>query len=155
MRLQALKFVLILAIISSSAYAGEVQRVKLTDGSILNVEVVSMNNGVYTFKSPSLGEFSVNAKQVQSISSAKMPAPQAGSTNVKLNQLQSKLQENPGTMNLIAGLKDDPDVQAILSDPKIMNAIKSGDYAALTSNPKFQKLMNNPKIRQITDSVSQ
>jgi len=155
MRFPALLFVLILVITSSSAYAGEVQRVKLTDGSELNVEVVSMNNGVYTFKSPSLGEFSVNAKQVQSISSSSMPESQAGTANIKLNQLQSTLTANPETMKLIAGLKDDPDIQAILSDSNIMNAIKSGDYTALTNNPKFQKLMKNPKIKQITDSVNQ
>ena len=113
------------------------------------------HDGVYTFKSPSLGEFSVKAKQVQSISSSSVPASQAGSENIKLNQLQSTLQADPEAMKLITGLQNDPDVQAILSDPKIMNAIKSGDYAALINNPKFKKLMNNPKIKQIAGSVTQ
>ena len=155
MRFPSLKFVLILVIISSSAYAGEVQRVNLTDGSVLNVEVISMHNGVYTFKSPSLGEFSVNAKQVQSISSSSMPASQAGSANLKLNQLQSTLTEKPGAMNLITGLQNDPDMQAVLSDPEIMKAIQSRNYTALANNPKFQKLMNNPAMKQLTDSVAQ
>ena len=114
MRFPSLKFVLILVIISSSAYAGEVQRVKLTDGSVLNAEVISMHKGVYTFKSPSLGEFSINAKQVQSISTASMPTSQAGSANINLNQLQSTLKAKPGTMTLISGLQNDPDMQAIL-----------------------------------------
>ena len=154
MRFPALKFVLILVITSSSAYAGEVQRVKLTDGSVMNVEVISMHDGVYTFKSPSLGEFSVNAKQVQSISSSSMPASQTGSANTNLNQLQSTLMANPETKNLITGLKNDPDMQAVLSDPEIMKAIQSRDFTALANNPKFQKLMNNPKIKQISGSVT-
>jgi sporulation protein YlmC with PRC-barrel domain len=155
MRLPALKFVLILVITSSSAYAGEVQRVKLIDGSVMNVEVISMHNGVYTFKSQSLGEFSVNAKQVQSISSLSMPASPAGSANLKLNQLQSTLKAKPGNMKLITGLQNDPDMQAVLSDPNIMKSIQSGDYSALANNPKFQKLMNNPRMKQITNSVTQ
>lgn len=155
MRFLSLNFVLILFITSSSVYAGEVQRVKLADGSVINAQLISMQNGVYTFKSPSLGTFSVNANQVQSISLSGMPASRAGSVNVKLNQLQSTLAANPKTMKLIAGLKNDPDIQAVLSDPKIMKAIQSGDYAALTNNPKFQKLMNNPTIKQISGSATQ
>ena len=114
-----------------------------------------MHKGVYTFKSPSLGEFSINAKQVQSISTASMPTSQAGSANINLNQLQSTLKAKPGTMTLISGLQNDPDMQAILSDPKIMKAIQRGDYTALANNPKFQKLMKNPKIKQISGSVAQ
>jgi hypothetical protein len=155
MRSLALKFVLLLAITSSSAYAGEVQRIELRDGSVMNAEVVSMHDGVYTLKSPSLGELRVNAKQVQSISSLRAPTSQAGPANINLNQLQSTLQAKPGAMNAITGLKDDPDVQAVLSDPEIMKAIQSRDYTALANNPKFQKLMNNPTIKQITGDVTQ
>ncbi len=121
----------------------------------MNAEVISMHNGVYTFKSPSLGEFSVHAKQVQSISSSSMPTSQAGSANINLNQLQSTLKAKPGNMKLINELKNDPDMQAVLSDPKIMKAIQSGDYSALANNPKFKKLMNNPAMQQITGSITQ
>ena len=154
MRFPALTFVLLL-VISSTAYASEVQRITLTDGSILNAEVIAMHNGVYTFKSPSLGEFSVNAKQIQSISALSAPSSQAGSANLNLNQLQSTLKANPGAMTAITGLQNDPDMQAVLSDPEIMKAIQSRDYTALANNPKFQKLMQNPAIKQITDNVVQ
>lgn len=155
MRFLALKSILVLIIISSSAYASDVQRVKLTDGSVIKAELISMHNGVYTFKSSSLGKFSVNAKLVQSISSLSVPSSRAEAANTKLNQLQSTLMTNPATMKLIAGLKNDPDIQAILSDPKIMKAVQSGDYTALANNPKFQKLLNNPKIKQIAGGVTQ
>ena len=155
MRFPALKFILLLVITSSSAYAGKVQRVELRDGSVMNAEVISMHDGVYTLKSPSLGEFSVNAKQVQSISSSSMPTSQAGSANKNLNQLQSTLMANPETKNLITGLQNDPDMQAVLSDPELMKAIQSGDFKALANNPKFQKLMNNPRIKQISGSATQ
>ena len=155
MRFPALKFVLVLVITCSSAYAGEIQRIKLKDGNVLNAEVISMHNGVYTFKSPSLGEFSINAKQVQSISSSSMPTSQAGSANLNINQLQSTLMAKPGTKKLITGLQNDPDMQAVLSDPEIMKSIQRGDYGALANNPKFQRLMNNPAIKQITGSATQ
>lgn len=154
MRFSRLMFIFILVITWSGVYAAEVQRVKLRDGSIINAEVISMHDGVYTFRSSSMGEFSVNAKQVQSISSSSLPASQAGSANINLNQLQSTLKANPETMKLINGLQNDPDIQAILSDPKIMNAIHRGDYTALVNDPKFQKLMNNQKIKKITDGAT-
>ena len=155
MRFPLLKFVLMMAIASSSAYAGEAQRIKLIDGSVLNVEVISMKNGVYTFKSPSLGEFHLNAKRIQSISSSGMPASQTKPGKVDLKQLKATIMANPQNMKLINGLKNDTDVQAVLSDPKILSAIKSGNYTSLATNPKFLKLMNNQKIKQIAGSATQ
>ncbi len=154
MRFPLLTFGLISVIISSSAYAGEAQHIKLTDGSVLNVEVISMQNGVYTFKSPSLGKFHVNANRVQSISSSTLPASQANTGRTDFNQLKSSIMSNPQSMKLINGLKNDADIQAIMSDPKIVSAIKNGDYTTLANNPKFMALMNNPKIKQIAGSVA-
>jgi hypothetical protein len=155
MRIAALMFVLVSVSTSASAYAGEIQRVELSDGSVVKAEVVSMHDGVYTFKSPALGKFSVDAKQIKSISSSSIPTSPAGSGNTNFKQLQSSLMTNPETKNLIAGLQDDPDMKAVLSDPDIMKAIQSGDYTALANNPKFQKLMNKPAVKQISGSVNQ
>lgn len=155
MRFPLLTFILILLIASSSAYAGEVQQIKLKDGSVLHGEVISMKNGVYTLKSPSLGVFHVNANRVQSIASSGASAAQASSGKMDLKQLKSTITSNPQNMKLINGLKDDTDVKAVLSDPKLMQALKNGDYTSLATNPKFLKLMNNPKIREIAGSVAQ
>lgn len=155
MRFTSPKFILILVFISSSAYAAKIQHVKLNDGSVMNVEVISLQNGVYTFKSQSLGEFKVNAKQVQSISSLSMPKSQANVSNQNLKQIQTQILSKPGSKELITGLQNDPDMQAVLSDPEVMKAIQNHDYTALANNPKFKKLMNNPAIKQITGSVTQ
>jgi hypothetical protein len=40
-------------------------------------------------------------------------------------------------------------MQAILSDPSVMQAVQAGDTAALLNNPAFLKLINNPRVREI------
>ena len=56
-------------------------------------------------------------------------------------------------MELIVSLQSNPDVQAVLNDPVIMNMIATGNIAGLQSNPKFKKLMNDRTVREIVDRV--
>ncbi len=70
-----------------------------------------------------------------------------------LQALQQEIMANEQIMAMIMNLQDDPEIQAIFQDPEIMNAINAGDMNALLANPKFIKLMQNPKIREITKEV--
>ena len=70
-----------------------------------------------------------------------------------LQALQQEIMANEQIMAMIMNMQDDPEIQAILQDPEIMNAINAGDMNALLANPKFIKLMQNPKIREITKEV--
>ena len=56
---------------------------------------------------------------------------------------------------MIQSLKDDPQFTKILEDPEIMNAVSSGDTAALMANPKFLQLLHNPTVRDIQQKVAQ
>ena len=50
-------------------------------------------------------------------------------------------------------LAEDQRFQQIAQDPQILEAIKSGDMQALTSNPKFIGLMNDPEIKAIEEEL--
>ena len=56
---------------------------------------------------------------------------------------------------MIFSLVNDPDVQGILEDPSIIDAVNRGDIEALSSNPKFMKLLDNPAIQDITKKMAQ
>jgi hypothetical protein len=158
MILQRVSLILLLFVASSCLFAAELQRVILQDGSSVNAEVLSLNNGVYTLRSPALGKFTVSATQVQAIQSIRGTSPQAHGatrdTRAEMEQIQSSLLANGDTVKLIMALQNDPDVQAILADGDIMAAIQRGDYESVANNPKIKNLMNKPEMKQITGSVA-
>ena len=158
MILQRVSLILLLFVASGYLFAAELQRVVLQDGSSVNAEVLSLNNGVYTLRSPALGKFTVSATQVQAIQAIRGTSPQAqsatGDTRAEMEQIQSSLLANGDTVKLIMALQNDPDVQAILADGDIMAAIQRGDYESLANNPKIKNLMNKPEMKQITGSVA-
>jgi hypothetical protein len=55
----------------------------------------------------------------------------------------------------IATLANDPDIQAILNNKEVMDAVRSGDIKALTSNPEFMKLLDKPAVRAIIKKSTQ
>ena len=67
--------------------------------------------------------------------------------------VQRRLAGDPETMAAIERLGSDPQVQAVLNDPAIMQAIASGDLEALMANDTFRQLMSNPSIRAIVGEV--
>ncbi|WP_052566994.1 leucyl aminopeptidase [Candidatus Magnetobacterium casense] len=63
--------------------------------------------------------------------------------------LQQEMLQNPDILNIVMSLKNDPDFQQVLNDPEIIRAINANDVAALSANPKFTRLMEHPKVREI------
>ncbi|MGB5277389.1 MAG: hypothetical protein WBO73_16860 [Gammaproteobacteria bacterium] len=158
MMLQQVGLILLLALASSGPYAAELQRITLHDGSSVNAEVLSLNNGVYTLRSPALGKVTVAAGQVQTIQSIRIESspgqyPVSGS-NFDMEQIQSSILANANTVKLVMALQNDPSVKAILADSEIMDAIQRGDYESLVNNPKIKRLMNKAEIKQITGSMA-
>lgn len=64
------------------------------------------------------------------------------------------MQNDQEIMAIIFSLQNDPNFQEIMSDPGILNAVNSGDIAALISNPKFMSLLNNHKIQEIQKKLA-
>ncbi|MEK6194775.1 MAG: hypothetical protein N2F24_11185 [Deltaproteobacteria bacterium] len=146
---------------SCNAGAGEISIIELSDGSIITGEVVSFDGNIWTIRSGAMGTLKIDGAKVVSIRS-KTTTDQGAAGGLSsgntvntpdLQALQQEIMANEQIMAMIMNMQDDPEIQAILQDPEIMNAINAGDMNALLANPKFIKLMQNPKIREITKEV--
>ncbi len=139
--------------------------IELKDGSHIKGEIQSIENGVYTVVSPSIGTVHVAQSDIVRIvygggdssaagssgtSSAKSPARDDALTH-DVQQLQTRLAQDPAAMQSIMSLQSDPQIQAILNDPAIVKAIQDGDYMSLLGNAKIQALESNEHVQQLLE----
>ena len=80
-------------------------------------------------------------------------ADDSGSVAPKVEELKKQMLNDEGTMDLIRAMQDDPDMQALLSDPAVMRAIQSMDIGTLMNNPGFMKMLDNPRVREIEQKM--
>lgn len=160
MKLAGISFLFLLVILCGSLLAGEVREIELTDGSVIHGEIVSFSGGLYTLKSSSLGTIQINESKIRVIrlkshgAAKEEPAsPSKTSISKEVQAFQKLMINDKEIMDAILSLLNDPDFQEILQDPVIMNAVNSGDIDTLISNPKFMKLLGNPKIQEIKKEV--
>jgi len=133
--------------------------IELKDGSRIEGEIQSIDNGVYTVVSPSLGTVHVAQANIARIvysgdaSTAKDPPDKSSTRDDALTsdiqQLQTRIAQDPAAMQSIMSLQSDPQIQAILSDPAIVKAIQEGDYVSLLGNAKIQALENDEHLKQL------
>ena len=71
------------------------------------------------------------------------------SVSPQVEGLKERMLKDEGIMALIRPLQDDPEMQALLKDPAVVSAVQAGDIGTLLSNPRFMKLLNNPRVREI------
>jgi len=71
----------------------------------------------------------------------------------QLPRIQERLISDEAVFLKIQALRDDPDIQAVLSDSALMEALRAGDLNAVISNPKFMRLIENPAIQEIMKEV--
>jgi hypothetical protein len=71
----------------------------------------------------------------------------------QLPRIQERLINDEAVFQKIQALQDDPDIQAVLSDSALMEALRTGNLNAVTSNPKFMRLLENPAIQEIMKEV--
>jgi hypothetical protein len=147
-----------LVALSAAAVAGTVV---LKDGTIISGEVESLQDGVYTINTASLGRVRVPKDQVRSIDADQGPAapaarsPADGSAPGAFDPEAAKqrIAADPALMTLLLSLQNDADMRSVVQDPEVMKAIAAGDYTALMKNPKIIALMSNPKVRELVDAV--
>lgn len=140
--------------LSGSLLAAEIKEIELTDGSVITGEVLSLNSGVYTIRTSSLGTLKIEDRKVRSIRQPGALSSRPSGPNSETRSLQDKMMSDQDVMSMIKSLKDDPQFTKILEDPDIMNAVSSGDTAALMANPKFLQLLHNPTVRDIQQKVA-
>ncbi len=124
--------------------ASALQRIELQDGTVLQGEILSFDGATYAIRTESLGTVKIERSRVRSIQMGGAPGAQPS-----IQDLRNRIQSNPEALQMIMELQNDPDVQAVLSDPEIMGAAEAGDLEKLLSNPKMIKLLQNPIIQEI------
>ena len=134
--------------------------IELKDGSRIQGEIQSIENGVYTVHSQSIGTVHVAQTNIVRIvysgdvsntaaAPASKPSARDDSLAPDIQQMQTRLAQDPAAMQSIMSLQSDPQIQAILSDPAIAKAIQEGDYMSLLGNAKIQALESNEHVKQL------
>ena len=139
-------FMFLIVFISVNVFAGEIKEIQLKDGSIIHGEILSLADGIYTLKSVSIGTIKIEESKVYSIISIKVSMEQ-------YEGIQKHMMSDKEILSIILALQNDPDIQSVLEDPILMEAVNKGDMEALVSSPKFMKLLNNPKIQDIRGKI--
>ena len=140
--------------------AGQVQEIELADGSVISGEILSLNGGTYTLRSGSLGTITIPQSNVRTIrprsatnARTQSRSPSHNPVSGQIQDMQHMMTGDADIMSMILSLQDDPDLQRILEDPALMDAVRSGDIKTLEANPQFRRLLRNPTIRDITGKV--
>ncbi|MCK4994383.1 MAG: hypothetical protein KAS13_04970 [Candidatus Omnitrophica bacterium] len=170
MKIRILTLVLFLFIFSLNVLAAGLNKIVLEDGTVIYGNIINMENGQYKIKTQDMGIVSVAEEKVltirkksevknianREVSDLKFSGSEPTDPNtVKagIEALKRGIGNDPGTMKSIGNLQNDPDFMTVLNDPAIMSAVESGDINALTSNPKFMKLLSHPTVRGVERKV--
>jgi len=163
----ALRLLLPLAALPSLVLGQGQSTLELDDGSLVVGEVLSLSNGVYSVRSSTVGTVRIDAAHIRTIrldgaadGSARVSGPAAGGDRSEASRfiadigaMQQRLAAEPGLMDLVMGLQNDPQLRQALADPQLMALIAAGDLNALRANPGVRALMNHPSIRAILERM--
>jgi hypothetical protein len=144
--------VVLLSVSAGSAKA-EMREIELNDGSVIAGDIISLSDGIYTVRSASLGTLRIKASRIRAIRAPGVTTSQNNSSS-QVDSLRNEMLSDAEIMNAIRTLQNDPDVQKILQDPEIMEAIQKGDIGALMKNPEFMKLLEKQSIRDINNRLA-
>lgn len=146
--------------------AGSPRRIVLGDGSVLVAEVVSLDDGWYTLRSASLGELRIAQERIAriervepepAIAAADPPAAGARPEAVdpqRVREIQGRLVEDGTSVAALLRLGSSPAMQAVLSDPELMAAVRRGDLETLRKHPKMRALMEDPDVAALTGRIA-
>ena len=157
-------FFIFLQMLTAVAYGEQVSRIELTDGSIINGEIVSFSNGFYVINTTTFGQIKVEAAKISKIESAKSLSSNSpiNSTGQPINLGQSqidaykeKLMSDPENLAIVTRLATDPQIQEMAKDPQILDAAKSGDIQALLKNEKFMNMVNSAEMQEAVKKLKQ
>jgi hypothetical protein len=146
-----------IAISAGIAGAGDLTRFELDDGSVIVGEALGLADGVYRIRTPALGEIDVEASRIRRMERAPAAGGAAGADisehSERLQDIQRSLVGDPGIMESIIALQQDPALQRALQDPELMSLITAGNVQALREHEGFGQLMNHPGIRAIIERI--
>jgi hypothetical protein len=67
----------------------------------------------------------------------------------QVQEIQERMLKDPGIMELIISLQNDPDMQALLNDPAVAAKIQAGDLNGLANDPRMIKLLDKKQVRDV------
>jgi hypothetical protein len=67
--------------------------------------------------------------------------------------VQQALLAQPGGAERVLSLQDDPNVQSLLEDDAVLDAVRSGDLGALLGDARVQDLMAHPTVRGLAGDL--
>ena len=144
------------------SFSQEAKTITLKDGSVLKGKVIELNSGIYTIETLNLGRVDIPESNILSIASEEaINVQQTGSNASQKAQLQNQVQEiqgnilsDPGLMVEIQDILKDEEVQSLLSDPKLLDAVLSYDPEIIQQNDNVQDLIKNPKIQELMNKIN-
>lgn len=150
--------------LSIGAFCGQISRVELNDGSVIEGDILSLNNGIYTLHSASLGEIKVETEKIRRIDTKSQETAPADNPPLnidpnlvksEINKVHRQIANDPEIIQKVNNLADDAEFQEAMKDPELIKAAKSQDIAALMSNGKFMNLIKNPKVKEIENKLQE
>jgi hypothetical protein len=157
-------FTLLIVSVPSIGFSDDPQQViTLKDGSQIKGVLSGIENGVYTVKTPIIGDIHVAASDVSSITNGDAPvavtaapatAPAAGSLDQQIAASQQKILSNPQSMAILQQMAQNPQMMQALQDPALVQAVANHDYQAVQNNPAVQKIINDPQIRALIQKIA-
>lgn len=144
-------FLMILAL--ASMPGGAASHIELVDGTTINGDVVSISNGRYIIHSTTLGQIEVPESSIRSI----RPGGGNGSgsaISAEIQSIQKQILSSPELMQMVTALLSDPELQATINDPELIQLVMSGNLEALRVDPRIHRLFANPSIQAIVGKVS-
>jgi hypothetical protein len=169
----ALVIFLATAGLTTEVFAQE-KLIRLKDGSVIRGEVLGKSGDIYKIKSPAFGFLSLRKADISSIEDPEqekpaLAAPQAAtpefvaeetpvsapamSATADWKGYQEKIMADPESMAAIQALAQNQEIIDIVSDPKLREAIFTGNIEYLKNNEKFMRFSNNPTVQKITEAA--
>lgn len=148
-----------------------IQIITLSDGTVIKGRIMNMEDNVFSVQTQHMGRLQISAEDIQKIENVQSPLPPKAvspqqNTNLSLPSLSPSLSSNQ-ILELKDQLLSDPntlaDIQALINDPEIMNALLNQDFIqavytmdpeTIQNNPQTQQLLQNPKLQELMKKIS-
>ncbi len=76
------------------------------------------------------------------------------SENSHVKEQQNNVEKRK-LIELMTALQNDPEMLAVLNDPAAMDAVRTMDMKIIDSDPRFNNLRNNPRMRELMKLLTQ
>ncbi len=80
-----------------------------------------------------------------------IPPGQTGIDPQEVDRLMKQMLADPESIRMIQELQKDPNMQKILNDPALLDAVNRKDAARLAKDPSIRALQNNKTVKKLME----